>query len=175
MIGLALRDRIDLASSRQWLALCAWIAVLLAFKGAVGAYMHPRQDDRFLARQLNALTAGADVSAVAFVESTGSSVETSEHTPWGMRLYLDKPLYAIAWKRPTAAASLCRLAERYPSLVVVVDKGIGKARMLADTAPCMPHRHVDVGRWVSSDVMLFERSASSPRRVTLPTPPGQSE
>lgn len=173
MTGRALHDRIDLASRRQWLMLGAWIALLLTIKGAVGTYMHPIHDNRFLARQLSTVAAGADFSAVAFVESTGSGVAISEHTPWGMRLYLHKPLYAIAWKRPDAAATLCRLAERHPTLLVVVDRAIGEERLLSDAAACMPHRHVDIGKWHASDVLLFDRQAMSPRPAASANRPGQ--
>ncbi|WP_329742201.1 glycosyltransferase family 39 protein [Dyella sp. A6] len=163
IIGRALRARFDLASGRQWLALGIWVALLLTIKGATGIYVHPHLDNRLMAHQLTRMTGQKAFSAVAFVEATDSGVSTSEHTPWGMRLYLDKPLYAVAWKQASAAALLCRLSERHPSLLVVLDQSIGKARALARMAQssCMPQRHLDLGTWASSDLLLFQQETGA--------------
>lgn len=172
--GLVLRDRVNLASNRWRLALGVWVVCLLMLKAGVAWYAHPRLDDRRMAHQLAAMTGNAAFSAVAFVESTGSSVATSEHTPWGMRLYLGRTLYAVAWKRPAAARALCRAARRYPSVLLVVDSSIGEAPVLAGMRSCMRYRYVDIGRWHASNVVLLGRWAPSAHPAAVADAPADA-
>ena len=155
MIALALRDRIDLASWRQRLMLSIWVVLLLAIKGGVALYGHPRSDDRAIARQLALRVGQTDYSAIAFVEAVESEEQRVEHTPWGVRLYLDKPIYAVAWRSPDAAQKICRLSDRHSSLLLVVDGSIGAATMPAVLAQCPGRQHVELGSWSTVNVALL--------------------
>lgn len=176
MVALALRSRLDLASWRQRVALGLWVAALLAFKGGVALHAHPLSDDRVFARQLSALTGNADYSAVAFVEATDSSVSMEEHTPWGMRLYLDKPIYALSWSPQGArlAQEVCRLSVRHPSLLLVVDDASSEALTSDLTALSARFPGVSsarLGSWRRSNVVLLRRrNAPAAASACVPQP-----
>ncbi len=162
IISLALRDRIDLSSWRQRIMLGIWVVLLLAIKGSVALYGHPHADDRALARQLASRVGQTDYSAIAFVEAVESTEQRVEHTPWGMRLYLGKPIYAIAWKSPDAAQKICRLSDRHSSLLLVVDGSIGAATLPAVLAQCPGRQHVELGSLSTAHVALLRKVAFAP-------------
>ncbi|MFC3654077.1 ArnT family glycosyltransferase [Dyella humi] len=160
MIALALRDRIDLASWRQRFMLGVWLVLLLAMKGGVALYAHPLSDDRVFARQLASRVGETEYSAIAFVEAADSTVAMEEHTPWGMRLYLDKPIYAVAWQGPQAAQTICLLSDRHPSLLLIVDGSLDGAALPAVLAQCPGRQDVKLGSWSTAHVALLHRSAA---------------
>ncbi|RDI97557.1 glycosyltransferase family 39 protein [Dyella solisilvae] len=162
MIALALRDRIDLTSWRQRIMLGIWVVLLLGIKGGAALYGHPLSDDRAIARQLASMVGQTDYSAIAFVEAVESTEQRVEHTPWGIRLYLGKPIYAIAWKHPDAAQKICRLSDRHSSLLLVVDGSIGAATMPAVLAQCPGRQHVELGSLSTARVALLRRVAIAP-------------
>ncbi|WP_445147132.1 ArnT family glycosyltransferase [Dyella sp. Tek66A03] len=160
MIALALRDRINLVSWRQRLMLGMWVVLLLAIKGGVALYAHPLRDDRVFARQLASTVGERDYSAIAFVAAADNTVTSVEHTPWGMRLYLDKPVYDIAWRITGSAQQICRLSDRHPSLLLVVEGSIDRAVMPAVLAQCPQRQQVELGSLLTKNVVLLQREAA---------------
>ena len=128
--------------------------VLLILKGGSAYFAHPAADNRLAAEQLAALAGQANYSAVAFVENTGLNYTIEEQTPWGMRLYLDKPIYGIAWRLPQSGIDLCRAVRVERSLLVVVDPSMGPAALQSALANCHAHS-VHVGTWRRSALELI--------------------
>lgn len=160
MIALALRDRINLVSWRQRFMLGMWVVLLLAIKGGVALYAHPLRDDRVFARQLASRVGERDYSAIAFVGAVDSTVTMIEHAPWGVRLYLGKPVYDIAWQIPGGAQEICRLSDRHPSLLLVVDGSIDGTVMAAVLAQCPERQHMELGSLSAKNVALLQREAA---------------
>lgn len=124
MIALQLRHRIDLTTVRQRVFLGVWITFMLLLKVGVSEYLRPVSDTRVQSQLLTSLTEGKAYAAMAFVQDTASPVKIEEHTPWGLRLYIDKPIFGVAWKRTEAAARVCGLLHKHGPLLVLIDPGI---------------------------------------------------
>lgn len=146
MLALDLRRRIDLGAVRQRAWLCAWVLVLLAVKGVIAYFAHPATDDRLAARRIAAMTTQASYSAVAFVENTDSNYAIEEQTPWGMRLYMNKPVYGVAWRMPQGSADLCQAVRNERSLLMVVAPSIEPGTLRSALTSCHTHA-VRVGTW----------------------------
>lgn len=148
LLALGLERWIDLRKALQWLGLAVWIVALLVLKGGVAyAVKQPHRDNRLIAAQLSKMVDPLGYSAVVFVEATDSGYNIEERTPWGIRLYLDKPVYAVAWFAPAGPAQLCKALRRSGSALVVTDPGLHSGHVLGSLLQCTPTRVNAVGQW----------------------------
>ena len=157
LMALGLADRIDLHKTAQRAGLVVWVIVLLACKGGVArAVQQPQLDNRLVARGLNARVAPDAYSAVVFVQATAAAYDIEEETPWGVRLYLDKPVYAVAWLSPEGPQTLCSAAQRAGSALVVVASDLAAVRtQVAGTlSRCTRSRVGDAGNWRKQPLLL---------------------
>lgn len=148
MLALALRRRVNLRTSRQRILLAAWTIALLAAKAGAAYGLHDaHRDNRLIARQIDAAAGPIDYAATVFVEATASQYAIEEQTPWGVRLYNGKPVYAIAWGSPQNVASLCRAIHDAGSALLVLDPAIVLARIRRNVAGCAMQPAIEVGAW----------------------------
>ena len=153
MIAFDLRGRMDLRKTTQRVGLGLWIAVLIAVKAGV-AYAHVSTDNRAMARQL-ASAAGSAYSSVVFIEDTALSYDIEENTPWGVRLYLDKPVYGVAWNSPTGEATLCHALQRSGSALVVIDRKLASQVSSGVLSSCAAGVVTDLGKWKQRSLKLI--------------------
>lgn len=148
MLAMRLRDRVDLRKSRQRNWLAVWIVALLAAKAA-GVYgiHNANRDNLLIAHQIATAAGAVDYSSIVFVEATASQYAIEEHTPWGIRLYNGKPVYAIARGSPRGTAMLCRALHGSGSALMVLDPAIEPALIRPDLAHCAIHDAIEVGNW----------------------------
>jgi 4-amino-4-deoxy-L-arabinose transferase-like glycosyltransferase len=156
LLALELRDRIDLrkASQRAWLAV--WIVVLLALKAYAAYAMHPSKDDRQVTQELSALTQPQAYTALAFVQNTDLDYTIEEETPWGVRMYLDKPVYGIPLRATQGPALLCHALHTAGSMLVVVDPYLKPEDLQPALALCVPKRVVPLGSWRGRALELIQ-------------------
>ena len=155
IVALALRDKFDLGTPRQRFWLFAWIIVLLAAKACVGYLIHPLEDNRLSARQLAALAEKTPYSSLVFLEDTAFDYSVEEQTPWGLRLYMNKPVYGIAWRLPEGPAEACRALRVRPALLVV-DRAIDATGVNAALARCGVRDVIRLGSWRSNALELVQ-------------------
>ena len=148
LLALGLRRRVDLRRSRQQLWLTIWILALIAAKAAGSYGLHnPRRDNRLIASQIGAAAHGAAYGSTIFVEATPSQYAIEEHTPWGIRLYDGKPVYAIAWSASDGGAALCHAVHVAGSAMLVLDPAIKPVWVRARLSQCPVHDVTPVGTW----------------------------
>jgi 4-amino-4-deoxy-L-arabinose transferase-like glycosyltransferase len=157
MLALQLQDRIDLTRTRQQILLGVWIVALIALKGMGGYYLHSDSDNRVRVQQLEAVVAGAPYTALTFVDMTSNDVAIEEHTPWGMRLYINKPIFGIAWSKPDSSASICALLREHASILYVVDPKIAADAFRAAVLQCHPQAATSLGSWRQQRLVLVRR------------------
>jgi 4-amino-4-deoxy-L-arabinose transferase len=157
LLARGLELRIDLHKASQCVALAIWIVALLAIKGtAAYAVKQPDRDNLIVARTLSASATSGAYSAVVFVQATAKAYDIEERTPWGIRLYLDKPVYAVAWLAPEGPGTLCRALRSAGSALVVIAPGLAPARtqIAGALARCTRSLTVDAGTWRRHALML---------------------
>ncbi len=148
MLALGLRRRMDLRKSRQRMWLAVWILVLLAAKAWSAYGIHDALlDNRLIAHQIGAAAGSIDYASTVFVEATASQYAIEEQTPWGVRMYNGKPVYAIAWRSPKGAVALCRALHGSGPALLVLDPVIEPARIRRHLSHCAIHGAIDVGVW----------------------------
>ncbi|MGH8124287.1 MAG: ArnT family glycosyltransferase [Rhodanobacteraceae bacterium] len=148
MLARGLRHRVHLRHFRQWIALAVWVVVLLVAKAGASYALHDaHRDNRLIAHQIGATAGSAHYGSVVFVEATASQYAIQEHTPWGIRLYNGKPVYAIAWSAPQGAAALCRAVRQSSSALLVLDPAIKPAWVHSKLSDCAIHDAAKVGIW----------------------------
>lgn len=153
--GLA--SRVDLHKNSWRAGLAVWIVALLACKGGVAyALQQPQLDNRLIARELNARVVPDAYSAVVFVQATAAAYDIEEATPWGVRLYLDKPVYAVAWLSQGGPATLCRAVQRAGSALVVVANDLVPVRTQVSRtlSQCTRSGAIDAGTWRRQPLIL---------------------
>ena len=152
-------NRIDLRKTTQRAGLALWIIALLACKGGFGyAVKQPGRDNRLIAHELRARVAPDRFSSVVFVQPTAAAYDIEEWTPWGVRLYLDKPVYAVAWLAPEGPATLCRAIQLAGSALVVVPHDLVpfRTRISRTLAQCTRSRVIDAGTWRQQPLFLAQ-------------------
>ena len=157
ILALQLDTRVDLTRTRQRVLLGAWVVALIALKGAGSIYLRSPADSRAQAQQLSAITAGTDYAALTFVQLTDDDVGIEEHTPWGMRLYLGKPLFGIAWSKPDGGARVCAVLREHTSVLYVIDAGIPADAFRAAVQQCQPRTVTNLGSWRHQQLELVRR------------------
>ncbi|WP_158545098.1 ArnT family glycosyltransferase [Dyella monticola] len=155
LLALALRDRIDLRQTRQKLLLGAWIVVLLAVKATVAYGWHSSLDNRKAAQELSAMTATSHYNAVIVVENTTLGYDIEEQTPWGLRLYMEKPVYGIAYHAPDGAQTLCHALHNAGKALVVINPDLGPGALGPVLAQCPAHV-TPLGTWRRNALALVE-------------------
>ncbi len=156
MLALQLHHRIDLTSSRQRILLGAWIVAMLLLKAGVSYDLQPISDTRVQAQSLTSLSQGRAYAAMVFVQNTSSPVKIEEHTPWGLRLYMNKPIYGLAWKRPDTPATLCRLLRQHGPLLILLDPGIKSGALATALASCPGHTRTSLGSLRHRQALLVQ-------------------
>jgi 4-amino-4-deoxy-L-arabinose transferase len=154
LLALELRDRVDLGKTGQKVLLAVWIVILLAVK-AGAAYMHSANDNRLAARELAVLAPAERYNALIFVENTAVSYTIEEATPWGLRLYLGKPVYGIPWLAPQSGEALCHALHNAGTALVVIDGDLGPATIEPALARC-PGKVADMGTWRKNALRLVQ-------------------
>lgn len=154
LLALMLRERLTLSSGGQKGLLVAWVAVLIGIKAGISFYVHPHKDNRLRAQLLDQATHGVTYSALTFVENTDDKVAVQEHTPWGMRLYLNKTVYGVAWQRSNGARRACQLASREVPMLYAVGQNINPAAFASALSRCGVGTVTNLGRWRHRTLML---------------------
>ena len=157
MLALDLRQRIDLTRTPQRVLLGAWIVALIAFKAMTSLHLQSASDNRLQAQQLGAITAGSDYAALTFVDKTDDDVGIEEHTPWGMRLYIDKPFYGIAWSKPDSGEKVCNVLRDHTSVLYLINPGITPDAFRAAVQQCQPQSMTMLGTWRRQQLVLVRR------------------
>lgn len=156
LLALELRDRVDVSDTRQQLLLGAWIVVLLAIKAGCAYAWHSVNDNRQAASELRASTPTDRYQAILFVEATDLDYTIEEATPWGLRLYLGKPVYGIPWLAPQGGDALCHALHNEGTALVVIDPALPAQTVASTLARCAAHVS-ELGSWRQSALKLVER------------------
>ncbi|HEX7326397.1 MAG TPA: glycosyltransferase family 39 protein [Rhodanobacteraceae bacterium] len=147
LLALALGDDIDLRLVRQRVLFGAWVVALLALKGGIAYFVHTPRDERAMARELTALTRSRAFGALVFVEATRKAYAVEEHTPWGLTLYLDKPVYGIAWGGPESPTQLCRAVRGHRTSLLLLDAATAPSARPVIVHQCGVRAIVPMGTW----------------------------
>ncbi|MGH8192189.1 MAG: ArnT family glycosyltransferase [Rhodanobacteraceae bacterium] len=147
MLALMLRRRVALGSTRQRLLLGLWIAVLLAGKAVVAYAVHPLHDLHLAAGQLSALVSPHDYTRLVFVENTAHDYAIEEHTPWGLRLYVDRPVFGVAWQANHSTTALCRAVHNHTPALLAIDTSVPPKAVASALAACGVRQSATVGVW----------------------------
>lgn len=145
-----LQHRVDLGIPRQRAWLIAWLLLLLAIKGGIAYLAHPAADDRLAARQLTAMTEQHDYTAIAFIKNTSLDYDIEELTPWGLRFYMNKPIYGIAWRSPDHDRAICEVAQQHRSVLLVGDRAVDTNALDDVLADCRVRQVISAGTWRGS-------------------------
>lgn len=118
---------LDLNNLRTTALLAAWIALLLTAKGICAYGYSTAVDNGNAAREIAAAVRNVDYRAVIFLEEATDTYAAEEQTFWGVRLYLNRPVYGIWWKSAGASAQLCDAIKSQGNALLVVDRDIASA------------------------------------------------
>jgi 4-amino-4-deoxy-L-arabinose transferase len=155
LLAFKLRDRIDLGKPKQLVLLGVWILALLAVKGGVAYFVHPAADNRLVAQQLLAIVQPGAYDAVVFVENTDQSYAVEENTPWGLNLYLGKPIYGVAWTAPESVGRLCQATHGQRASLLVMDAATAASTLQAVASRCHLRSAVPLGSWRHQELALI--------------------
>jgi len=154
LLALALRRRILPGSTAQRVALGLWIVALLAIKAGAGWMAHPSADNRLFAQQLAAKGEGSAYGSIVFVENTAKDYDIEEQTPWGLHLYLGKPVYGVAWRQAQAAPTLCGVVRTNAPVLLALDPEIPPETVESTLAGCGLHSTTRLGTWRRGALIL---------------------
>ena len=127
LLARELDARVDLSRRGSQARLALWALLLLALKGGLALGVHTRNDERALAARLATAAVARPYAALMFVEDVGTAYQREQRTPWGLNLYLRRPVYAVAWGMPADRARLCGTLAARGALLVVADRDIATA------------------------------------------------
>jgi 4-amino-4-deoxy-L-arabinose transferase-like glycosyltransferase len=147
MIALELRDHMDLHATQHRVWILIWVIALLSIKGSVAYLMHPPSDNRLIAQQLSEQVSPDSYASMIFIQNTDENYTIEEQTPWGLRMYLRKPVYGIPLRAPDAADSLCHALRSWPSSLVVIDSYIAPEEVDPALHACKVSSVTRVGNW----------------------------
>ncbi|WP_052949705.1 ArnT family glycosyltransferase [Dyella japonica] len=126
----------DVGSPRTIGLLATWLVLLLATK-AVAAYgFKTGVDNRHAAKQIAATMGAADYRALVFLEEATDTYAVEEQTLWGLRFYLNRPVYGIWWHSPDASTQLCSAIKAQETSLLLVDHDIPAANAQALLNSC---------------------------------------
>jgi|GEM_PF-437747 len=127
LLARELDARVDLSQRGPRVRLALWVLLLLALKGGLALGVHTRNDERALAVRLATAAVARPYAALMFVEDVGTAYQREQRTPWGLNLYLRRPVYAVAWRSAGDRVRLCGTLDARGALLVVADRGIATA------------------------------------------------
>lgn len=143
----------DLGSQRTIALLATWIVLLLATK-AIAAYGYRTNvDNRQAAKQIAATMGAADYRALLFLEEATDTYAVEEQTLWGLRFYLNRPVYGIWWHSPDVGTQLCAAAKAQGTSLLLVDRDIPAANAQALLNSCGASV-VSAGAWRNNLLFL---------------------
>lgn len=145
--ALQLRHRVDLRIARQRLMLCLWLVALITVKGVAAYAIHPAEDNRQAARELATMAQGQAYAGVIVMVNTDAIYAIEEQVPWGLRLYLNKPVYGVAWRMSEGAAQLCSAVRAQASSLLIIDQTIDSSAAQHVLAGCHPGTTNQLGNW----------------------------
>ncbi len=172
MLARSVRPAFNLASWQQKMVLALWIVVMLVIKAGVSYLGDPRADDQVRAAELGALVNPQSYKALSFVQDTSHGVKIEEHTPWGLRLYMNMPVYGIAWNGDAAIGQACTELRRHGSVLFVLDREINVATFRQDLADCPQVSSSAEGTWRRRGVVRAWQTGHS---GVLPSDNGQAD
>ncbi|MDE2272103.1 MAG: glycosyltransferase family 39 protein [Xanthomonadaceae bacterium] len=156
LLACRLRNRIDLGRPSQRVLIGVWILVLLAVKGSVAYFVHPVTDNRLAAQQLTAMVRPGSYDAVVFVENTDQAYAVEERTPWGLNLYLGKPVYGVAWTAPSSTARLCHAVQDHPANLLLLDAATASSALQTVANHCHARSVIHLGSWRHRELALIK-------------------
>ncbi|MBB6184647.1 ArnT family glycosyltransferase [Oleiagrimonas soli] len=147
LLAYMLRARIDLRRTRQRVLLGAWIVLLLVVKAGAAYHRQPNIDNELRSQTFLAAVQNTRYDALVFIRDSDSQNDIDETTPWGMRLYLRKPIYGIPWRTADSRTTLCALAKRHPHLMYAVGWRTSVDEVTQALTTCAPGRFSILGKW----------------------------
>ncbi|WP_233840348.1 glycosyltransferase family 39 protein [Dyella sp. 2HG41-7] len=154
LLAFELRHRVDLRQTKQKVLLGVWMVVLLAVKAGAAYGVHSLNDNRIAAQELAAATHPERYQAIIFVENTPLDYTIEEATPWGLRMYLGKPVYGIPLLAPQGPEALCHALHNAGTALVVIDPDLGSEAIAPALTRCPGHVE-DLGAWRKSPLKLI--------------------
>lgn len=161
MLALKLCGRIDLTRTGQRVLLALWVIALIGLKAGMGLFVHTDRDNRAWAQLLDNATRDVSYSALVFIWDTDNGVEIEERTPWGIRFYIDRPVYGIAWRASGGGDKVCARLKDHDSVLYAVYGSIRPGAFGAAVARCgspTKPRIRGVGIWRSTRLYLVQGS-----------------
>lgn len=143
----------DPGSRRTRALLAGWIIVLLAIKGYAAYGIDSKVDNRRAASEIAAATADSGYSSLVFLELNDDAYSVEEQTPWGIRLYLNKPVYGVSARSAQVGSQLCDAIKTSGTSLVVVDPNLSDADLDASTQDCHPTLR-PLGPWRGNALVL---------------------
>lgn len=162
MLALKLRNRIDLTRVPQRALLVLWVLALIGLKGGFALFMHSERDNRTRAEILDRAVHGVPYSALVVIQNTEGGQMIEERTPWGMRFYINKPVYGIGWREPDSGRRVCAPLHRHDPVLYAVSGDIRPAHFHAVVARCdssTRHRVTGLGLWPYGRLFLVQSAA----------------
>ncbi|GGA10671.1 ArnT family glycosyltransferase [Dyella caseinilytica] len=147
IVALELRDHIDLHTTKHRVWVLMWVMALLLMKGTASYLMHSPYDNRLMAQQLSEQASPDHYASMIFIQNTAEDYTIEEETPWGLRMYLGKPIYGIPLRAPNAADTLCHALRSWPSSLVVIDSYIAPEEVDPALKACKVSSVTRVGSW----------------------------
>ena len=163
MLALKLANRIDLTRAGQRAMLVLWVLALIGLKGSFSLFMHPEKDNRVRAQLLGRVTHGVSYSALVVIQNTEGGQMLEERTPWGIRFYINRPVYGIGWQASGARQKVCTPLRDHDSVVYAVSGDIEPSDFRAAVARCGSsprYRIKGLGLWPYGRVFLVQGSVS---------------
>ncbi|WP_199100667.1 glycosyltransferase family 39 protein [Dyella sp. ASV21] len=143
----------DLRNSRTQGVLAGWISLLLAVKGYAAYGITSRDDNQRAAGEIAAQIVSSDYSAVIFLEDNDDTYAVEEQTPWGVRLYLNKPIYGVSGLSAQAPAQLCAAIEAQGNALIVIDRELPDMYVDTMIRECTPNLQ-RMGHWRGDALVL---------------------
>ncbi|RAP58108.1 glycosyltransferase family 39 protein [Oleiagrimonas sp. MCCC 1A03011] len=156
LLAYVLRTRIDLRRRSQRVLLVVWVLILIGLKGGVSLYEHPKIDNRLRTRELLGITRDVHFDSLVFVRNSDSESDVDETTPWGMRMYLNRPLYGVAWRTEGSQQRACELAKQHPDALFVTGRYMPNGAFQAGLkSVCPALKPMPVGVWRKQKLWRF--------------------
>jgi len=149
----------DISRPRTAGLLALWIVLLLATKGFAAHGYGATVDNRRAAKEIAAAVDSSDYHALIFLEEATDTYAVEEQTLWGLRLYLDRPVYGVWWHSPDAGAQICAAIKTQGTSLLLLDRDIPSAKAQALLTACGASAK-PVGLWRNN--MLFLAQGLSP-------------
>lgn len=156
LVAGQLRQKVDLFVTRQRVMLCLWLVTLITAKGAAAYAMHSPEDNQQSSREIAAIASPATYNSVIVIENTRATYDIEEQTPWGLRLYLNKPVYGVAWGTSDGRVSLCTAIQAQRSALLIINPEIGVEAVQAILTSCHVYKTDQLGTWRHNVLMRIQ-------------------